>query len=95
MTFLVDVMLYGWIPVVIYLFLVMPPRRAVISAFLIAWLFLPMAGVLRFRVRPGAFTRSNSCCTPAVAFPACRHVDAGERTRQPVSQQAPPCQPDS
>ena len=44
MTFLVDVMLYGWIPVVIYLFVVMPPRRAVISAFLIAWLFLPMAG---------------------------------------------------
>jgi hypothetical protein len=44
MTFLVDLMLYGWIPVVIYLFIVMPPRRAVIASFLIAWLFLPMAG---------------------------------------------------
>jgi hypothetical protein len=44
MTFLVPLTLFGWIPAVIYLFMVLPPRRAVIAAFLIAWLFLPMAG---------------------------------------------------
>jgi hypothetical protein len=44
MTFLVPLTLFGWIPVVIYLFMVLPPRRAVIASFLIAWLFLPMAG---------------------------------------------------
>ncbi|HEX8521013.1 MAG TPA: hypothetical protein VF669_02070, partial [Tepidisphaeraceae bacterium] len=44
MTFLVPLMLFGWIPAVTYLFMVLPPRRAVIAAFLVAWLFLPMAG---------------------------------------------------
>src|SRR3954465_11305229 len=44
MGFLVPLTMFGWIPVVIYLFMVLPPRRAVIAAFLVAWLFLPMAG---------------------------------------------------
>ncbi len=44
MGFLVPFTLFGWIPFVLFLFLVLPPRRAVIAAFLIAWLFLPMAG---------------------------------------------------
>lgn len=44
MGFLVPVTLFGWIPFVILLFALMPPRRAVIAAFLLAWLFLPMAG---------------------------------------------------
>ena len=35
--------MFGWIPVVLWLFLVLPPRRAVITAFLVAWLFLPNA----------------------------------------------------
>ena len=35
--------MFGWIPVVLLLFAVLPPRRAVIVAFLAAWLFLPMA----------------------------------------------------
>ena len=37
-------MMWGWIPAVLMLFAVMPTRRAVIAAFLLAWLFLPMAG---------------------------------------------------
>ena len=41
---LVPLTLFGWIPFVILLFTLMPARRAVISAFLLAWLFLPMAG---------------------------------------------------
>jgi hypothetical protein len=44
MGFLVPVTLFGWIPFVILLFVLLPPRRAVIGAFLLAWLFLPMAG---------------------------------------------------
>ncbi len=35
--------MYGWAPLVLLMFLIMPPRRAVITAFLAAWLFLPMA----------------------------------------------------
>lgn len=44
MIFLVPIALIGWIPLVICLFMMLPPRRAVIVSFLLAWLFLPMAG---------------------------------------------------
>jgi hypothetical protein len=44
MSFLVPLTMFGWIPVVLLLFMFLPARRAVIVAFLIAWLFLPMAG---------------------------------------------------
>lgn len=44
MTILVPIALFGWIPVVLLLFAVLPPRRAVLVAFVAAWLFLPMAG---------------------------------------------------
>lgn len=44
MGFLVPFTLFGWIPFVILLFAFLPPRRAVVTAFLLAWLFLPMAG---------------------------------------------------
>ena len=44
MSFLVPITLFGWIPVVLALFALLPPRRAVIVSFLFAWLFLPMAG---------------------------------------------------
>ena len=40
----VSIALFGWIPAVLALFMAFPPRRAVIGAFLLAWLFLPMAG---------------------------------------------------
>lgn len=41
----VSIALFGWIPAVLLLFAALPPRRAVIAAFLAAWLFLPMAGL--------------------------------------------------
>ncbi len=44
MTPLVPIAMFGWIPVVLLAFAVLPARRAVIAAFLIAWLFLPMVG---------------------------------------------------
>lgn len=43
MTVLVPLALFGWIPVVVGLFIFLPPQRAVVAAFVIAWLFLPMA----------------------------------------------------
>jgi hypothetical protein len=39
---LVFVALYGWIPLILGMFALLPPRRAAIYGFLIAWLFLPM-----------------------------------------------------
>jgi len=40
----VDIALLGWIPLVLVIFSVVPPGRAVIASFLGAWMFLPMAG---------------------------------------------------
>ncbi|MFP4192587.1 MAG: O-antigen ligase domain-containing protein [Candidatus Hydrogenedentota bacterium] len=39
---LVSVAMFGWIPVVFILFVFLPPRRAVIAAFIFATLFLPI-----------------------------------------------------
>lgn len=36
-------MMFGWIPIIILLFLKFQPRRAVIASFIFAWLFLPNA----------------------------------------------------
>ena len=44
MTLLVPITLFAWIPAVLLLFALLRPRRAVIVAFIGAWLFLPMAG---------------------------------------------------
>jgi len=43
MSLLGQLILLGWIPLVVVLFASLPSRRAVIAAFLLAWLFLPMA----------------------------------------------------
>lgn len=45
MTFLVPLVMFAWVPVVLVVFATMRVKhRAVIAAYLIAWLFLPMAG---------------------------------------------------
>jgi hypothetical protein len=49
MSILVPISLLGWIPVILLIFVLLPPRRAVLLAFIFAWLFLPLAG---FRI-PG------------------------------------------
>ena len=43
MTPLVPIVMFGWIPVVFGIFTKFEPRRAVIVAFLSAWMFLPIA----------------------------------------------------
>src|SRR5258708_2153331 len=35
--------IFGWLPVVLGIFWAFPARRAVVIAFILAWLFLPMA----------------------------------------------------
>lgn len=42
MNALVPVALFGWVPACLGLFAVLPKHRAVIAAFIIAWLFLPV-----------------------------------------------------
>ena len=39
----VDIAMFGWIPVVLALFLFLPPRRAALAGFLIGWMFVPYA----------------------------------------------------
>jgi len=39
---LVPISLIGWLPIVLLMFLLLPPRRAVVVAFITAWLFLPV-----------------------------------------------------
>jgi hypothetical protein len=43
MSILVPIMMFGWIPIILFLFTKFPPRRAVIISFIFAWLFLPNA----------------------------------------------------
>lgn len=43
MTVFVPIAMFGWIPVVLGLFLVLPPRRAVLVGYIGGWLFLPTA----------------------------------------------------
>jgi len=40
---LVQLVMFGWIPAVLYLFMRFPAQRALIVSFLVAWLFLPEA----------------------------------------------------
>ncbi len=56
----VYIAMFGWIPVVLALFATLPARRAVITSFLVAWLFLPMAG---FRL-PGLpdYSKMSATC---------------------------------
>lgn len=40
---LVPLVMFGWIPVVLYLFKQLPARQALVVSFIAAWLFLPLA----------------------------------------------------
>lgn len=45
MAALIPIVMYGWIPVVFYLFVRFPTQRAVIISFIVAWLFLPQVEI--------------------------------------------------
>ena len=40
-----ELALFAWVPMVLLLFVALPPRRAVIAAFVGGWLFLPVFGI--------------------------------------------------
>lgn len=44
MTMFADIALIAWIPVLLLIFTLLPPRRAVITSFIAAWCFLPVHG---------------------------------------------------
>jgi hypothetical protein len=41
MNFLAYIVMFGWVPIIFYLFTRLPARQAVILGFIVAWLFLP------------------------------------------------------
>ncbi len=44
MTPLVPIALFGWVPLILLIFTLLPARRAVVAAFIAGWCFLPMYG---------------------------------------------------
>jgi hypothetical protein len=60
MTPLVPITLFGWIPLVLIMFIAMPPRRAVLVSFFTAWMFLPVAG-FRFEGLPEITKMAVTC----------------------------------
>ncbi|MEG5042656.1 MULTISPECIES: O-antigen ligase domain-containing protein [unclassified Microcoleus] len=60
MVALIPVALFGFIPIVFYLFVRFPPQRAVIISFVVAWLFLPQPSYPIPVLPP--FTKVSSVC---------------------------------
>ena len=60
MVALIPVALFGFIPIVFYLFVRFPPQRAVIISFVVAWLFLPQA-TYPIPILP-AFSKVSAVC---------------------------------
>lgn len=77
MTPLVPITLFGWPLVVLALFTVLPPRRAVIVGMLGAWLFLPMAGY----PLPGLPDITKMSITCVTVFLGTAVFDAGRFSR--------------
>ncbi|HEY9710516.1 MAG TPA: hypothetical protein V6D48_20070 [Oculatellaceae cyanobacterium] len=57
---LVPLVMWGWLPVVLYLFMRFPAQRAIVISFVVAWLFLPIA---EFKL-PGipGYTKMSATC---------------------------------
>jgi hypothetical protein len=64
MAILADIVMLGWIPVVLVMFATMPPRRALIAAFLVSWLFLPISSY-KLPLLPD-YTKISATCMGAV-----------------------------
>jgi len=61
----VPIAMFGWLPVVLLLFWLLPARRAVTVSFLLAWLFLPIAS---FKLAEGIpqYDRMSATCVAAL-----------------------------
>ena len=72
---LTSIVLFGWIPVVFFLFLLLPPRRAVGTSLLIGWLFLPVANYNL----PGFLDYNKTTATCLSVFLAAAILDKDKR----------------
>src|SRR5919106_6269446 len=72
---LVSIAFFGWIPVVFFLFLLLPPRRAVSTSLLVGWLFLPVASY----DLPGFFDYNKITATCLSVFLAAALLDKDKR----------------
>ena len=77
MTWFAPTALFGWIPVIIVMFIVMPARHAVLVAYFGAWLFLPN---LEYGIR-GLPNFSKVSVTTYAVLLGVMLVDAGRLTR--------------
>ena len=57
----VSIVIFGWLPVVMYIFWTLPTQRAIVVAFVVAWLFLPMA-LFKIQGIPAYTKMSATCC---------------------------------
>jgi hypothetical protein len=73
--FLVSIAFFGWIPVIFFLFRLLPPRRAVSTSLLVGWLFLPVATY----DLPGFFDYNKITATCLSVFLAAAFLDKGKR----------------
>jgi hypothetical protein len=58
---LVPLVMFGWIPIVLYLFSRLPARQAVVVSFLTAWLFLPQAAI-KFALGIPEYNKVSATC---------------------------------
>lgn len=63
MTLMVPIALFGWLPVSLVLFLLLPVRRAVLTSMLAGWMFLPIAGFKLAEGIPSVDKLSVTCVT--------------------------------
>ena len=61
MNFFAYVVMFGWLPVVLYIFGKLPTRRAIVFCFITAWLFLPLAD-LKFVAGIPPYTKMSATC---------------------------------
>lgn len=78
MTSLVPIAIFGWPLIVLALFTVVPPRRAVIIGMLGAWLFLPVVAGYRLPGMPDITKMSITCA--GVFVGASPLMQAGSRS---------------
>jgi hypothetical protein len=73
--FLVSIAFFGWIPVIFFLFRLLPHRRAVSTSLLVGWLFLPVATY----DLPGFFDYNKTTATCLSVFLAAAFLDKDKR----------------
>lgn len=79
MFFLIPFLLFGWIPIVIFLYRQLPPQRALVISFVTAYLFLPVYDYLL----PGlpAYGKMSATCYATLIAVLCYDINVFKRFR--------------